>query len=194
MPINWDYTMRALIFTFCFSLSLTGAALSDDQNSWKYLDKPESLVIMSPKGGDFDVLGPKGPYCIGPECPTEADLDAIAKRGTQLMKISGGRITPTRRVYIQPHRLESKPQIDDLRTGPSNQLPVMDMSVGVQTELMDDLIPEFEPEFASNTSDPLTRGAFDAEALDMELLEALSASNLEALSNSIDTTPLRMTR
>lgn len=174
--------MRRLLLVPCALVMCTSSVFSSSFVTPNITTQSQSTLVLEAKTSSFDLYGPTGPNCKGADCPTMADLEKIAKRGVNVLKISGGDVSQLDNVFpIAPKKdmasnTEMKP--DNYKTGPLPDGEKQQASMGVETELMPDMTPEFEPEFA------IELRTIDSEE-DVELRVNASDESIATLINAL---------
>lgn len=139
------FLLVSCVFTFC-----TGTVYSSSFVTLDVATQSASTIKIETQSNGFDLYGPSGPNCDGPDCPTMAELERLARKGVSVLKISGGDVSELNNVFPIPpqkelaNNLEMQP--DNYKTGPLPDGLEQEAVLGVETELLPDITPEFEPE------------------------------------------------
>lgn len=157
--------MRRLLLVPCVLALFTNSVLGNSFVTMDTATQSKSTLVLEAKTSSFDLYGPAGPNCVGPDCPTMKDLERIARRGVNVLKISGGDVSELGNIFPIPPKEDADKTAemmpDNFKTGPLPDGATQDMVAGVETEFMPDIVPEFEPELTSNMRS--NEGADDLE-------------------------------
>ena len=159
-----------------------------------------SMVAPKPAAKNIATYGPSINDCARISCPSAEKMDRLARKGTNVMKISGGEVEFAPKVFApmpKPKDIKESDMLaalsqhkeigaqnnsaisavtgqlpDAFKTGPLPNGTIQDNIAGVDTEYLPDIARGFEQELSSNNDDPIV------------LLENVSFENMQNLTKA----------
>lgn len=181
------YILAAVSFAFMSSIAHGGSFIVMDK-----APSQNSSIQAREASTIFDLYGPAANECVGESCPSQKELERLARKGTTVMKVSGGDIQMLDNVFApipKPAEQASKPK--EVSTADEPKI------VSLQDDMELREIPAISEEIAFESPDgmpdefktgPLSNGDIQADVagVDTEFLPDLEPQFETELLSSID--------
>lgn len=198
--------MRKFIIASISLASMTGIAYGGSFIVLDQAPSQDSAIVAPDTNTIFELYGPSANDCQKVSCPSQDELERLAKKGTTVMKVSGGDIMVLDNVFAPVPKANGEKAVEDeiivisadeAIMGTENDLTVETAAMSqdglpdtfktgplpngeIQADVAGvdtEYLPDLEPEF-----EPEFTASIDDPAI---VLENVSASSMEALSGAM---------